>query len=894
MRSTIGRYRIVSELGRGGMGIVYKAHDPRIDRVVAIKTIRKDRYTGEESESRALARFEREARAAGKLTHPGIVTIYDVAEDGDELYLTMEFVEGVSLRSKMEQAQRFALAEAVHVLAQVCDALGYAHSRGVVHRDVKPDNILCLADGTVKLADFGIARLATATATHTAIGTPRYMAPEQWRGADVDGRTDLFAVGVMLHELLTGAGPFTARSTTQLMYVVLNDPPSLPTQIDPSLPKAVDTVVQRALCRDPSGRYRSGNEFARALEQLVGEAAAAAPAEAVRLTILRRGDVHFVDLAETGTLIPRSETRVDTAFMEELAGEVERLAAGRVEGRGAETLADTTGSAPTLGYGSAGGYDEDDRVSGLQAIGRLVYSHLLTEPARRKISASTGGDLYLRLDEQLVHVPWELCYDGHEFLATKFRIGRQVITDRPIPQRSAASTSGSGQIEILLVTDPTETLGGARDECAAIEAQLATAPEVRVTRLAGKSVRKMVLLQALGRSTIVHFAGHSIYDGDDPTRSGWVLSDGVLTAGEMTKLDRLPQLVFSNSCHAGATVGWDGRSSYEGHAFGIGSAFLLAGVPNYLGTFWVTHDEESALFARAFYQSMLRGAPIGESMQAARRRVVDQCGWNELTWASYMLYGDPAYRLPIRKSSPVRPASVIEDRPPPPVSEPEIERSSTSAWARPKTTMVDAVTAPRPAKAPGRAWMIIGGAVLLVLAALVGWLVARQDAPVEKTPPLPTVVASAAPVATPTVVEKTPTPVPSLTPTMPVKYRIMQDTLDAPDVALEKKVEVIEELAKDRNDWATKVLLSGSDHADRLVAMAAIGALSGRSCEQIRPALAVRLGDPEPGKRAYAAKTLGDTGCADALEALYQRRKVEADQMVLDNLKAAIEKLVEK
>ncbi len=877
MRSAIGRYRIVSELGRGGMGIVYKAHDPRIDRVVAIKTIRKDRYTGEESESRALTRFEREAKAAGKLSHPNIVTVYDVAEDGDEIYIAMEFVEGVSLRAKMEQTPRFTLADTVNILVQICNALGYAHSRGVVHRDVKPDNILCLADGSVKLADFGIARLATATATHTAIGTPRYMSPEQWRGTDVDGRTDLFAVGVMLHELLTGDAPFTARSTTHLMYAVLNDPPRLPTQIDPSLPKTVDDVVQRALAREPAGRYRSGADFAHALEQLAEEAAVEAAAEAVRMTIIRRGDVHFVDLAETGTLIPRSETRVEAGFMEELAGEVERLAGGRSQGRG-DTQTDTIGNATTRDYGDSA-YDGGERVSELQAIGRLVYSHLLTEPARRKIAASSGGDLYLRLDEQLVHVPWELCYDGHEFLATKFRIGRQVITDRQLPHRQPTAATDRGPIEILLVTDPTETLPGARAECLAIEAQLATAPEVRVSRLTGKSVRKMALLQALGRSTIVHFAGHSVYDADDPTRSGWVLSDGVLTAGEMTKLDRLPQLVFSNSCHAGATVGWDGTSSYEGHAFGIGSAFLLAGVPHYVGTFWVTHDDESALFARAFYQSMLRGAPIGEAMQAARRRVVDQCGWNELTWASYMLYGDPAYQLPIRKSVPRRAASVPEAIVVPPTE------SSTSEFPRPATTLVDdpTVTSAAAAARGGRSKIAMLAAAVLLIVAAGAWLMTSRPAPVARP---------AAPVEPPPVLP-TPPP-PAETPAMPGLYRTMQDTLDLPNVSSDQKLEIIARLTSDGNDWSTKVLLHTTAAEDRVVAMGAISGLSGRACGHIETPLIGLVDDPEPGKRAWAAKALGDSGCVGALDALSRRQKIEATPFVLDNLKEAIADLVEK
>jgi len=857
MRKTIGRYRILGEIGRGGMGVVYKAYDPRIDRVVAIKTIRKDLYRGDEAHSLALSRFEREARAAGKLSHPGIVTVYDVGEDSDDVYIAMEFVEGVSLRVKMRAERKFSVPEVVHTMIQVCDALGYAHARGVTHRDVKPDNILCLADGSVKLADFGIARVATATATQTAVGSPRYMAPEQWRGDPVDGRTDLFAVGVMLHELLTGAPPFGGRTGTELMYAVLNDTPQIPSQIDPALPKAFDSIVHRALSREPSARYQSASEMALALEELVAAPATPSPhAQPVRLTILRRGDVHFVDLSETETLIPRSETRVDAAFMQDIAGEVERVAAGRSGGRGAETrtISGTAEAAPI------------DRVSDLQAIGQLIYSHLLTEPARRKIASSGGTDLYLRLDEQLVHVPWELCHDGKEFLATKFRVGRQVITERQLPRPKPAEAPAAAVLELLIVTDPTETLRGAQDECTAIESQLAALPGVHVTRFVGKDVRKVPLLQALGRSTIAHFAGHSVYDPDDPTRSGWVLSDGVLTAGEMTKLDRLPRLVFSNSCHAGATVGWDGRSSYEGHAFGIGSAFLLAGVQNYVGTFWVTHDHESALFARAFYQALLRGEPIGQALQMARKRIVDQCGWNELTWASYMLYGDPAYRLPIPRSTPARPAAGRAEL---------VRPASTPSVVEVETK----ISAKRILGATDRwRWLPVAAAAVLALVIAV-WLM--KPAPPPETPE--SRPAELEPVQQGEIGEP-----------MPADYQNTLATLKLPDVPAERKLALLQELTADESGWATIVLLETADNQDLLVSMTAIRGLSGRECGQTQERLINLLDDLEPKRRAWAAKVLGDSGCVTAIEPLSKRLEVETSTLVKDNIKVAVKKLAEK
>lgn len=352
----------------------------------------------------------------------------------------------------------------------------------------------------------------------------------------------------------------------------------------------------------------------------------------IHLTILRRGDTNIVDLDEVDALIPRSETQVDGAFLQELAAEVVRLTAPGYN-RG-ESL-DFRGS---LSRGP------DAAVQDLQRIGSLIYSHLLTEPARRKLRTADPCELYLRLDEQLIHVPWELCHDGKEFLATKFHVGRQVITGYPIPI-AAAKRKVIGTLRVLLVVDPTESLPEAGREAEQLSTLLDNIPGVEVTLIGGRGARKVPLLAALQDHDVVHFAGHSYYDPENPSRSGWRLAEGVLTAGELSKLTTPPLLVFSNSCQAGATSGWEGGYHYEGQAFGIGSAFLLAGVRNYIGTFWVVHDEESALFAATFYQGIVSGLTLGEAQLKARHEIIRQRGWKSLTWASYMLYGDPAFTL---------------------------------------------------------------------------------------------------------------------------------------------------------------------------------------------------------------------------------------------------------
>ena len=353
----------------------------------------------------------------------------------------------------------------------------------------------------------------------------------------------------------------------------------------------------------------------------------------IQLTILRQGDVNIVDLAEVGSLIPRSETQVSSTFLHELAAEVTRLTApgyGRKEGPGwSEHLSRQ---------------DPDTVVEDLQQIGALVFSHLLTEPARKRLRTAEPCDINLRLDEQLIHIPWELCYDGSDFLITKFRVGRQIITSYPIPG-AVTGREVHRPIKVLLIADPTESLSQASDEAERLCTQLDTISGIEVTLLGGKGVRKIPLLAALQTHDVVHFAGHSHYDAEHPTASGWRLHDDVLTAGELSKLSRPPLLVFSNSCQAGTTAEWAGNYRYEGQAFGIGSAFLLAGVKNYIGTFWVVHDEESELFAMAFYRSLITGQSLGEALLQARQTIISQRGWQSLTWASYMLYGDPTARL---------------------------------------------------------------------------------------------------------------------------------------------------------------------------------------------------------------------------------------------------------
>lgn len=276
----LGKFEIRRELAKGAMGVVYEGYDPMIDRVVALKTILPENLHGGDA-GELLARFRREAQAAGRLTHPNIVGIYDFGEEGGTHFIAMEFVKGRSLQDMLERDERFAVPDVVRIMSQLLEALDYSHRNGVVHRDIKPSNIIILPDGTVKIADFGIARIESSNLTQAGllIGTPNYMSPEQFRGQTVDGRSDLFSAGVILYQLLTGERPFTGSVTT-VMQKVLQEEPLPPSGLNEQVPRAFDEVMQRALAKRPDERYQTAREFADAIRRA---AAAPAPGDAAVL-----------------------------------------------------------------------------------------------------------------------------------------------------------------------------------------------------------------------------------------------------------------------------------------------------------------------------------------------------------------------------------------------------------------------------------------------------------------------------------------------------------------------------------------------------------------------------------------------------------------------------------
>jgi serine/threonine-protein kinase len=282
MISNLGRYEIIGELGQGAMGVVYKAKDPLIDRVVAIKTINLNQALEEREEYEA--RFYQEARAAGRLSHHNIVTIYDVGKSGDVAYIAMEFLQGRELREVLNEKSVLPIAQVLDIVAQVAQGLSYAHEHGIVHRDVKPSNIMIQQDGHVKITDFGIARMASAavrTQTGMVLGSPKYMSPEQVMGKLTDQRSDIFSLGVMLYEMLTGRPPFSGENVNAIMYQTLNATPPQPSSMNPAVPDMLNFIVAKALAKKIDERYQDANEFASDLracrDSLPHDTPAAAP-----------------------------------------------------------------------------------------------------------------------------------------------------------------------------------------------------------------------------------------------------------------------------------------------------------------------------------------------------------------------------------------------------------------------------------------------------------------------------------------------------------------------------------------------------------------------------------------------------------------------------------------
>lgn len=272
----LGRYQLTRVLGRGAMGVVYEAVDPKLNRQIAVKTILKGHISDPELEAEYSARFIREAQAVARLNHPNIVTVFDFGEENDIAFIVMEIIRGDELKTYFDEKRTFSLEEAVRMIGELLDALDYAHQNGIVHRDIKPANVMLDGQNRVKLTDFGVARLSDASAERTQagtmVGTPSYMSPEQIEGSAVGPRSDIFAVGIILYQFLTGEKPFHAQGMWAIQKKIMQEDPVLPSVLNPSLAPIFDAIVLRALAKKPDDRYTTALDFKKDLQRaLAGE-----------------------------------------------------------------------------------------------------------------------------------------------------------------------------------------------------------------------------------------------------------------------------------------------------------------------------------------------------------------------------------------------------------------------------------------------------------------------------------------------------------------------------------------------------------------------------------------------------------------------------------------------
>ncbi len=261
-----GRYQIIKELGKGAMGVVYLAHDPRIERQIALKVLRQDCVENDDLRSR----FVKEAKAIGRLSHPNIVTVFDVGQDHDTIFIAMELLEGNPLNEILSE-RKLSFEEIVNLAGQIAGALDYAHQRGIIHRDIKPTNIIVNPEDHVKITDFGIARFEDTSATHQTqagiiLGTPSYMSSEQVMGETIDGRSDLYSLGVILYELCTGKMPFKGSNLSAVFMAITQETPAVPVKINPSVPVSISDLILKSLSKSPDDRFQTGNDMKEALK----------------------------------------------------------------------------------------------------------------------------------------------------------------------------------------------------------------------------------------------------------------------------------------------------------------------------------------------------------------------------------------------------------------------------------------------------------------------------------------------------------------------------------------------------------------------------------------------------------------------------------------------------
>lgn len=463
----VGRYQIVGELGRGAMGVVYKALDPTIGRTVALKAIRLSEFHDAEERERIHQRLWREAQSAGILSHPNIVTIYDVVEQDSSAFIVMEFVNGHSLANLLRKGQLPGRDDLLRYLRQVAEALDYAHKRGVVHRDVKPGNILIAEPDAqrasmAKVADFGVAKFISQDTTHsgTMIGTPNYISPEQIEGLTSDGRADQFSLAVVIYELLGGQKPFDSDNLSTLFYQICRQDPKPVEQLNPQLPPATGRVLLRGLAKNPQDRFASCTDLMQELEStLASEQAIAAEAAVPRVELPPAVRPRLPRLDETDTL-PRRRSRrwgIAAGVAAVLLGSFVALQRFRQEAPAVQGSTSAKPPVPAKQTASASPVPEKTRVTvpppvkaGGASSGRsspsLVPVSFHTDPAGARVEVDGRSDVACVAPCNL-----DLTYGRHTLRATAngFNLAQRIFT---LPADADMNIALEQSIGVLMLT----------------------------------------------------------------------------------------------------------------------------------------------------------------------------------------------------------------------------------------------------------------------------------------------------------------------------------------------------------------------------------------------------------------------------------------------------------
>jgi len=329
-------------------------------------------------------------------------------------------------------------------------------------------------------------------------------------------------------------------------------------------------------------------------------------------------------MVEKGPISSKGEIKVENEFLDGIYREFNRI-----------TL---LANKMFCGVGNKAGLNVHEE---LERVGSILFTQLLPANVQMDLQKTENSELYLKLDDQLNYIPWELCFDGKEFLATKFMIGRQVRTDNVLRKRQHIKNS-KAPLKMLIIIDPTESLKHAQHEAESLCAILEDNQNIEIELIGGRQADKFSLVSEMRNKDLIHFIGHAFFDEKHPEKSGWILKEGILTSQEMGRMDTSPLLVFSNACQSAATNNWESGYLYEKKTFGIGNSFLLSGVQNFIGPLWVIHDKGSVRFASKFYKELIIGESVGKSLQKAKNDMLKERGLGDLLWASYIHYGDPA------------------------------------------------------------------------------------------------------------------------------------------------------------------------------------------------------------------------------------------------------------